>query len=164
MTNPYPGTQWPADYQGCTITGQYLGLNGAPMIGSVSFNAAPDGLLDVGSKVIIVPISLTAVLDAEGRIPAGFVVPATDDPTINPTGWTYAVSENFSGGRKYNILAPMNTTIDLVNAAPVPAADGIPIYRGASGADGNPGILVLSADAEIPPATPSGTIIARTLT
>lgn len=159
MTQPYPGTQWPDNYQGCTIIGQWLGLDGKARVGSVSFNASPLGILDRGAGIIIVPIGLTVPLDSTGSIPANFVIPATDDPDINPVGWTYQVTENFTGGRKYNIKAPRNTVVNLVNVAPVAAANGTPIYRGA---DGNPGILVLSATEPVPLGTPPGMIIART--
>lgn len=130
MTTPYP-SPWPANFQGCTITGRYLKLDGTPVQGTVSFAASPDGLLDAEDTMIIVPVNLTATLDMNGAL--SIVVPATDDPDINPHNWTYAVSENFVGGRKYSIRAPQNTTIDLSVVAPVPSSLGQPIWRGASG-------------------------------
>jgi hypothetical protein len=157
VSTPYPGNSyWPGDYQGCTITASFVGLDGSAITGTVSLTASPASLLDAGAFKIIVPRGLTIPL-----VNGGFsvTVPATDDPDVNPHNWTYSVSENFTGGRKYSIFAPMNTTIDLSQASPVPASEGIPIYRGQAG---DPGILVLGPTDAIPLGTPAGTIIART--
>lgn len=132
MTNPNPSAPlWPADFQGCAITGQFLDLRGLPLIGTVTFTASPSSLLDQDNNIIVVPKVLTATLDTTGSL--SIVVPATDDPNINPYNWTYSVSENFSGGRKYSIRAPQNTVIDLADVSPVPSASGAPIYRGPKG-------------------------------
>lgn len=135
MTTPNTGSPlWPSNFQGCTVTAQYLDLKGLPLSGTVTFTASPSALLDANVSLIIVPKVFTATLDANGRI--NITLPATDDPDINPVNWTYAVSENFTGGRKYNIKAPQNTTIDLVNVSPVPSSNGEAIIRGPQGLSG----------------------------
>src|SRR4051812_11209583 len=112
MTTPNTGAAlWPANFQGCRVSAQYLNLAGAPMAGSVTFTASPAALLDAVAELIIVPSVFTATLDVNGAF--SLVLPATDDPDINPNNFTYAVSENFAGGRRYNITAPQGMTIDL---------------------------------------------------
>ena len=132
MSNPYPGDpDWPTNWGGATITGTYVGLDGTPFVGTVTFTPAPPSILDASTMTVIIPATLTATLDVNGHF--SITVPATDDPDINPTGWTYQVSENFVGGRKYSIFAPLGTTVDLSAVAPVPPADGTPIIVGPAG-------------------------------
>lgn len=135
MTTPNPTAPlWPSDWQGCRVQGQYLDLAGLPLSGTVTFTASPSALLDANNSQIVVPKVFTAALDSDGVV--DIVLPATDDPDINPTKWTYAVSENFSGGRRYNIEAPQNSTINLVDVSPVPAGNGMPMVRGPRGEAG----------------------------
>lgn len=126
----------PPSVVGCTITGKYIGLDGSLVNGTVTFTASPVSLLDAPDSTIIAPRVITATLSS-GTF--SIVVPATDEAAVNPHRWTYAVSENFSGGRKYNISAPSGRTVDLSHVAPVPAADGTPIYQGPDGPQGPPG-------------------------
>ena len=39
-------------------------------------------------------------------------LPATDDPDMSPTGFTYQYRENWPGGRTFNIEVPYNTPVD----------------------------------------------------
>lgn len=143
MTNPYPSDgNWPVSFNGCTIKGRFVDLLGVPLAGkTISFVPTPVALLDVSATTIIVPASIQVTLASDGQIKGidglgslGVVVPATDDPDINPMNWTYTVSENWTAGRKnYSIEAPVNGSIDLVDVSPVPSSLGTPIYRGASG-------------------------------
>lgn len=135
MTNPFPGNPlWPSDFQGCTVEGQYLALDGTAIAGTVTFTPSPSSLLAADDELIIVPRTYQATLDITGAF--SITIPASDDPDINPQGWTYAVSENFSGGRKYNINAPQGATINLCDVSPVPSSNGAPIWRGPKGEAG----------------------------
>lgn len=124
----------PANFQTCTVTGKFIDIQGNPVSGSLTFTPQPTALLDQDVTTIIVTKPFTATLDSSGAF--SIVLPATDDPDINPVDWTYAVSENFLGGRKYNIYAPQSTTIDLSIVSPVPSSPGSGIVRGPQGAAG----------------------------
>lgn len=135
MTTPYPGNaNWPANFAGCTLTGKYLDLAGQPVTGTITLSATPASLLDTAAALVITPAVITITLDVNGAF--SVVVPATDDPDINPTGWTYSVVENFPGGRRYSIAAPSGGTVDLSVVSPVASANGTPIIRGPRGATG----------------------------
>lgn len=133
---------WPAEFQGCRITGQFIDLLGRAVTGSVVLTPTAVTIIAGTSKKIIVGRSITIPLDENGAFDV--TVPASDDPDTNPTGWTYSVVETFPGGRSYSIDAPMNSTRDLTAIVPVPSANGVAITRGEAGPEG--------------PAGPAGTI------
>jgi len=127
LTNPYPGdSEWPSDFQGCEIKGHFVGLTGAPIVGSVTFTAQTDVLISSTTSTVVVPQSITVQLDIHGKL--DIVVPATDDPDIIPTDFTYLVKENWAGGRTYSITAPHDGIEDLSQVAPVPASPGVVNY------------------------------------
>lgn len=105
------------------ITGSFVGLNGESVAGrSIVFSttAVPsaDGQV-VGKRVY------AAILDNTGSIPAGFTLPATNDPTIDPRGWAYTVDERFIGGRDpYLIYVPYTSPgVNLASVTPVEGVD-----------------------------------------
>lgn len=142
MSTPWP-SPWPANFQGCLLTGKFVDLAGQAMAGGgITLVPTPLSLLDAAAAIVIVTKTLSITLGSDGAIhqhldgtgSLGLVIPATNDPDINPLDWTYTVNENWQGGRKgYSIAAPQGTAIDLVNVSPVPSSGGTPIYRGASG-------------------------------
>lgn len=139
MTSPAP------EWGSCRIRGEWVDLLGQPVSGTVTLTASPKVLLAAQSQRIVVPTARKVTLDEQGRIDV--TVPATDDPDINPTGWTYTVAESFTGGggRTYAIQAPDGGDIQLATVAPVPTANGQTIVvgpagpAGTDGADGAPG-------------------------
>lgn len=112
------------------VRGRYFLADGAAATGRITFT--PRSTASVGSGLtgsIIVPATAVA------RLVAGaFTVElqATDDPALAPGGWTYEVQENVSelaAVRTYDITVPIAALvagIDLVDIAPVSAADGDP--------------------------------------
>jgi microcystin-dependent protein len=165
---PNPGTLWPDDFQGCTIVGQYLDLAGHAVVGSLTFTMSPTAVLDAANNLVIVPKVFSVALDSVGSFT--ITLPATDDPDINPMDWTYAVSENFVGGRKYGIRAPQNQIVNLVDIAPVPASQGEAIVRGPRGqaggvqyVNGHTGDVVTLTAADVG-ADPGGAAAAATAT
>ena len=50
------------------------------------------------------------------------ILPATNDPDIVPTTFTYTVEESFPGGRTYTISVPYDTvgSLDLADISPNP--------------------------------------------
>lgn len=69
--------------------------------------------------VIIVPETIRANLDGNGQI--NILIPATNDPDLNVTGWTYTVTEHMDNGRgPYQIEVPY--TVGSLDLATVPFA------------------------------------------
>lgn len=109
-----------------TLHGKYEDYAGNPVSGSVVFTPATT-LYDVGSDLILVPKSFSVTLAADGSF--SIDLPATDDPDVTPTGWTYTVTENFASGNRapYAIQVPYNSPggrVSLASLAPVPPAVG----------------------------------------
>ena len=109
-----------------TVTGKYLNLDGSPASGSVSF-ATTTTIINQTANEIVVPQTFTANLNGLGEL--SLTLPATDDPDLEPTGWTYTVTENIGlRPRTYDIEVPHNTpggTLDLADAMPVPSSAGV---------------------------------------
>lgn len=110
------GPLFPGNYQRVWVRGTFIDLGGNPKTGAVTFAPAPSVLLDLVPKLIISGRVFTAPLDS---VTGSFAValPATDDPDITPTAWTYRVTE--PTGRSYDISVPL--------ATPVLAAPGDPL-------------------------------------
>ncbi|MEU1674101.1 hypothetical protein ABZ752_19035 [Streptomyces roseifaciens] len=101
-----------------TVTGRFLSPDGRPLSGSVTFRA-PSQITFPDADVILGG-PLVAQLDAQGQISA--TLPATDAPHMDPSGWSYTVTEALSGiptGRTYQLLLPAKQPhVDLADAAP----------------------------------------------
>lgn len=108
-----------------TVHGTYEDFTGTPIFpGSIVFKPSVT-ILDPGSDLILVPKTFTAVLAGDGSF--SIDLPATDDPDVTPVGWTYAVTESFSGGRTFNISVPISSaggSVSLASLAPVDSASG----------------------------------------
>lgn len=118
----------PIDYNTVAVRGKYVYLDGTPAQGTVRFTGKVLATSDA-TDTIILPATISAPLNANGE----FVVnlPATNDPDIQPNGWTYRVEERFNagGGRTFDIEVPIaaaGTGIDISDIAPVAPAPGDP--------------------------------------
>jgi acid phosphatase family membrane protein YuiD len=83
--------------------------------GPVKFTPSPSVLLDSESGHVIDTRPFTVY----PRVTDGFFkiqLPATDDPQINPTDWTYEVVE--PTGRTYNIVVPYDTPTASISPDP----------------------------------------------
>ncbi len=136
-----------------TVTGRYLAPNGRPLTGSVTFRAPavltfPDSDVILGGPVV-------ATLNASGQLEVDggpVVLPATDAPDMDPTGWSYIVTEQLAGvpsNRSYNILLPAEfPDVDLADIAPTDPSKGnyIPVEgpKGDQGETGAPGSRIYS--------------------
>lgn len=103
-----------------TLGGQFVDVSGAAIAGQVKFT--PRAILtDSTANQIIVPKTIVVDLDANGAFTT--VLPATDDPDVSPTAFTYRVEEAFTGGRTFDItLSAAPSTQNLADLAPaVPA-------------------------------------------
>lgn len=137
-TTVYPGDpDWPSNYGGGTITGRFVDITATPITGSVNFEPTPTVLLNSGAKRIIIGRKVSVPLDDTGAF--SVTLPASNDPDVNPSGWTYRVTENFAGGRSYEIEVKEGETRDLTEIVPVPASTGNAIVVGPPGPPGPPG-------------------------
>lgn len=118
MTGPIPS------WNKVPLTGKYADAKGNPLTGTIRFTPSVR-VADVTDRVMVVPATFEAVLDAEGAF--SIELPATDDPDIVPSGFTYTVVEEITGGETYSIelsVTALPGGVDLTIAAravPVPA-------------------------------------------
>ncbi|WP_432194711.1 hypothetical protein [Streptomyces sp. bgisy027] len=115
------------------VTGRFLTPAGQPLAGQVVFRAP--GILTFGEFDVILGGPVTAPLDATGAFDV--VLPATDAPGMNPSGWSYSVAEQLAGvamNRVYQVLLPAETpAVDLADIAPTdPATPTYVAVRGDS--------------------------------
>lgn len=103
-----------------TVRGKFVGVDGQPIPGRVQFAPQASRLVDQAALTTIIGRTIAANLtDGSFEI----ALPATDDPDITPTGFTYQVTEDFPGGSTYNISVPLSavaTGIELALVAPAP--------------------------------------------
>jgi len=108
-----------------SVIGQYWYRGGGAAAGCViAFHPASPPLEDGGMMTI--GKIITARLDSNGRIPAGFTLPATAD------GLAYLVIEDFDGGRPefYIIVKDDDVEIDMATVAPALAPPLLESMRG----------------------------------
>ncbi len=140
-----PTTVLPADVTYGTVTGAFILAVGdsadvdthpdsVPASGSVTFT--PSALRVIVSGITMLPQPITVDLDANGSFRVELV--ATDDPLLNPTGFTYYVSFRFASVAldAFSIAVPGGQTTDLAAVAPVGPSGGVLITRGPAGPAG----------------------------
>jgi hypothetical protein len=120
----------PGNYSTRTVTGTILDLHsGNPAAGTVVFKPSLTNqfINDAGADTIMAPTPTRVMLDGNGQF--SVVLGTTDDPDINPTGWTYEV-EIVTGGTEtqrtvYSIALPAGgSPIDLADISPTVSVTG----------------------------------------
>jgi Hyaluronidase protein (HylP) len=127
----------PANYAAVEVRARYLGLDGDPMVGTVTFTPSIERLISPSGEVIFIGTPVTGrVVDGELRDEEG-VGPlrlfATDDVDVNVVGWTYEVTERLIRSldadtriytrTPYSITVPASAAaagLELWEIAPVP--------------------------------------------
>lgn len=117
-----------------------------PMSGKVTITPSPSRLLvatAVPAPATVIPTPVVVTLDEEGYLShngdRGVYVIASDDPSTNPTAFTYRVSFDLQLGNvkvpcpSFDIEVPAGGVVDLTKDAPVPASPGSGIVRGPEG-------------------------------
>lgn len=106
----------PANLTTVTVTGRYIDAAGAPVRGSVTFTLNTP-LLDAGASTYIIETEYTVPLDGTGSF--SVALPATNDPDITPTGWTWMLTPNFDGAQPITFALPTTlTTVDITTLSP----------------------------------------------
>lgn len=128
-----------------TVHGKYQTPGGTAASGYIEFVPRVEVVVDVAGGVIKLG-TVAATLDGTGNFSVS--LQASDDPSVNPTGWTYEVREHIynAGHRSYDITVPVNTaggSLDLTGVSPAPAGGGLPNGPVAS-VDGRVGNVILS--------------------
>ncbi len=94
----------PADITLVTVVRTYLGSDGVPVSGNLTFRPTAE-YRDITSKVTIVPRTTRSTL-INGVL--NVILAATNDPDTT-ADFQYKVAENFPGGRKYTIAVPFTS-------------------------------------------------------
>lgn len=124
-----------------TVVGYFTGIDGKPSSGSAHIVPSTSVLLDDTDDVVLsgsVSVKLT-----NGQFE--LVLPATDDPTLNPTDFGYAATVTLAGGRKFGPVSfalPGGDTVDLVDLLPADEGSFDPTVTYVSATD-------LAAEAEL---------------
>ena len=140
----------PGNVSTVTVHGKYMYPDGTAAIGTVSFSQA-NFLRDPSADVVIVPQSVTATLNGTGEFTA--VLVATDDPDLDPTGWTYAVTESIGGqNRTYQIVLPAgSSTVEIADLAPATGSADIAWVYVRESTKGQPnGVASLDGTGKVP--------------
>ncbi len=121
-----------------------------PLTGTVTFVPRPSSVLVQTAQpapATVLPMTVTATLDASGYISRngqqGVYLVATNDPSVNPTNFTYTVNFlNFAAAGvgvsygSFDISVPANGTVDLALVAPLSATVGQIVVKGDAGVPG----------------------------
>lgn len=131
----------PASWTKVDIVGAYAPLDENTIRGTRTIDFVSTGGIVKVDGVTVVPYKITARVEVDGTLEAGFQLPATDDPDLDKTGWGYTVYENFEGGRPpYNIFVPYDAVeVDLATVVPVVPAGQLYSTRGPKGEKGDTG-------------------------
>jgi hypothetical protein len=101
-----------------------------PASGTVTFTPSAARVIDVAVQKVFIGKPVQVSLDSAGHFQVDLV--ATNDPDLNPNGFTYQVSFALTGTKvdTFNMAVPEGQTTDLSAVVPVSAAMGVPILRG----------------------------------
>lgn len=127
----------------------------SPMGGTITFTPSVPYVKNTSNPanpITIVKTAITAVLDEEGflctptidpltnKYKRGITLVATDDPSLNPTGWVWNVDYKLTNGgklvagpAKHGISVAMDSITDLTVESPVASSPGDAIVRGPAG-------------------------------
>lgn len=111
--------------------------------GTVYFTVS-SAALSGPEKAVVLPVPVAVSVSASGFTQS---LRATDDPALNPTGFSYLVSFDLKAdGRpvkldSFSIDVPAESVRDLADIAPVPASNGVQIVRGPQGETGPANVL-----------------------
>lgn len=139
----------PGNLTTVTVTGKYLDASGAPVRGSVTFTLDTP-LLNAGASTVIIETDYTVALDAQGAF--SVALPATNDPDVDPNGWTWTLTPNFDGADPLTFALPTNLgpTVDITVLAPaLPNPDPVYSYVLTSAIGAPSGVAPLNSSSKL---------------
>lgn len=115
----------PSDLSLVDIVGTYVDYNGDPLSGTIEFSTTTR-VVSAGTSTAVLPAVVIGTLNASGQLKAEdgvatLKLASTDDPDGTPVGWTWKVTEKFTGytGTPFNLLVPSaSTSINLPAVSP----------------------------------------------
>jgi hypothetical protein len=135
----------PANFALVEVRARYLGLDGDPMVGTVTFTPSIDRLVSPSGEVTFIGTPVTGrVVDGALRDEVGvgpLYLFATDDPDVDTTGWTYEVREQ--------LIRSVDVDTRIYTRTPY----SIPVPASAAAAG-----LELSDIAPVPPSSPTAQV------
>lgn len=122
----------PPSWRMVPITGQFLGLDGTPIVGRLIFESKHVVVID---GIQVVPRRISFTLDDDGRLPSSAAVPSTNDPDVYPTGWTYSLIEEWKGGRRpFQVVIPYEAlSVNIPDLMPAVRIENLADVRGPRG-------------------------------
>lgn len=121
----------PADLSTGTLTGgPYVNAEGEILSGVVTVTARPSRLVSAATGAVVLNGPVSVFLDENGEF--SVELPATDDPDISPTGFTYQVAEYIEGGSTFEIELPAGSTVDVASVSEIDPVSGASVTRGLS--------------------------------
>jgi hypothetical protein len=134
----------PDNWKQLPLQGRYTYIDGSPVAGGrLTFTSSQQVIV---ANTVVVPRVIEVRLDANGDIPAGTVLPTTNDPELSAVGWAYTVTEHWPNGRQFRVIAryedevlDMSVVTPIDNAVQVDYRYAIPGPRGQKGDPGGPG-------------------------
>lgn len=121
-------TALPSNFNTGQVTGRFVDLQGRFEQGKVTFTARAPRLESDATDTVVVGVPIVVFL-VNGEI--DIQLPATNDPDITPTGFTYQVTEEFSNGyiRQYDIDVPVGSVTDLSDVVSTDPSTGETVIR-----------------------------------
>jgi lysophospholipase L1-like esterase len=141
-------------YATVTLTGTYTKADGTADSGKVYITPSTKPILDAtGNTIIVGPLTVT--LDANGHF--SVTLPATDDATLNPTGFGYTLVAALRSGTLPEVsfaLPAATATVDMADITPVDPSTFAPAATYVALAEkGSPsGVATLDAGGTVPDA------------
>lgn len=105
------------------VSGRYIRPDGTPLTGTVTFEPPAHLKFPDADTIGVGPASVA--LDGDGSFAVTLI--ATDAPGMEPTGWTYTVTERLARTpeRRYSIALPLSSgAVDLADVVPEDGASG----------------------------------------
>lgn len=105
-----------------TVVGTYTSPDGAAVAGDLRFIPST-AVYDAAGNVVVPALPITVALDAYGQFDVDLLV--TDDPDVNPSGWTWRLTELFSPQREWEFQIPSTapSTVNIADLTPVVTTD-----------------------------------------
>lgn len=119
-----------------TVHGEFLMVDGRPYTGRVTFQPSVSRLVDADDNVILVG-GASVALDSSGEFT--IVLPGNDEPSFNPTGWTYKVYVHLNGRdswKPFNMSLAVGEVIEFSDVVPIASSTGDAVVRGEQGPPG----------------------------
>lgn len=116
----------PGNINTIILTGTYLDFQGFPQSGTLTFTPNAGPFDDSATPAVLTGIPIAAGLTTAGTF--AVTLPCTDNTSLQPTGFSYQVQENLSGGsRAYFIQLPhtLGSTVDIATLIPVSPAPAV---------------------------------------